>query len=199
MRAALLRGYDGDDDGGGGLTLTASFLRKPRSRRKRGVLAAGGREGGLLAGDGLPSLPPFLEQTSHGRFCNADQFGLPPLLARAVCPSLRRKQTERSGTSARHEARCCRRIEVAASLPPSVRAAMGSWSVARRGREGGLRRESYRRSLVPRARATFLLSSMRTLPLRGMPGQTRRYDPCHAAEAAHLLQCSFVMSFMSAG
>lgn len=73
VRAVLLRGYDG---GGGGLTLTAS-LRKPRSRRKRGVLAAGGREGGLLAGDGLPSLPPFLEQTSHGRFCNADQFGLP--------------------------------------------------------------------------------------------------------------------------
>ena len=76
MRAALLRGYDGGG-GGGGLTLTAS-LRKPRSRRKRGVLAAGGREGGLLAGDGLPSLPPFLEQTSHGRFCNADQFGLLP-------------------------------------------------------------------------------------------------------------------------
>lgn len=47
--------------------------------------------------------------------------------------------------------RRCRRIEVAASLPPSVRAAMGSWSVARRGREGGLRRESYRRSLLPRA------------------------------------------------
>ena len=81
MRAALLRGYDGD----GGLTLTASFLRKPRSRRKRGVLAAGGREGGLLAGDGLPSLPPFLEQTSHGRFCNADQFGLLPL---SVSPPL---------------------------------------------------------------------------------------------------------------